>query len=76
MNGTITKYDANQGRGEVTLQNGQVISFSWDQVETPPTTHPSWATNSPVGSGYTPQVGMAIVYEQSQRYQRPIRIVV
>jgi hypothetical protein len=58
----------------VTLANGQVIKFTWDQVETPPTGHPSWAINSPVGSGYTPQVAMAIVYDRNDT-SRPVRIV-
>jgi hypothetical protein len=74
MNGTVTKYDGQKGRGELTLVNGQVIKFTWDQVETPPTSHPSWATNSPVGSGYTPSVGQAVVYDHNDT-SRPVRIV-
>jgi hypothetical protein len=75
MTGTITSYDAQQGRGQVTLASGNVVSFTWDQVcYAPDAEGLRHAGNGAIGDGRVIKVGDTVEFDRGHA-STPVRIV-
>lgn len=74
MTGTITAYDARRGRGQVTLESGSVIDFTWDQVCYAPQLFRYTGGNAPLGDGRAIKVGDTVEFNRGHA-STPVRIV-
>lgn len=73
MNGIVTAYDDVQGRGQVTLESGTVVRFTYDQV-TYADERLRHGGNGRHGDGRVIRVGDSIEFDGAHA-STPVRIV-
>lgn len=72
--GTVSAYASREGRGQITLDDGEIVDFNYRAVEIPAIDQPSrdnW--NAPIGCGFEVRVGDRVVYDRNHS-SRPIRM--